>query len=63
MDSTGSDRTFQLPDDLVEKLADLSESLGETEENMVIAAVEHFTMVDSERRKAIVMGAARRRRP
>jgi hypothetical protein len=54
--------TFQLPEDLSDQLAELSNKLGESPRFLVIAAVEHFTRIPPEQRKAVVMGAARRRK-
>ncbi len=51
-----------LPPDLAEKLRELSEQLGEPPNEIIVAAVDHFTRIDPERQKAIMMGTSRRRR-
>lgn len=58
------DRTnvFRLPDDLVEAVRDLSAKVGETPRDIVIAAVDHFTRIPEQQRKAVLRGTAERRR-
>jgi len=51
-----------LPEDIVEALKKLSERLGESPRDIVIAAVEHFTRIPEEQRKAILRGTSIRRR-
>ncbi|MFC1834398.1 hypothetical protein ACFL2Q_06655 [Thermodesulfobacteriota bacterium] len=58
--STESD-TFKLPRDLIEKLADRSEALGEEPRDIVTAAVDTFMQLTEDRQK-VVMQAVRRRR-
>lgn len=53
---------FRLPDDLAEQVAELADLYGETPRDIVIAAVEHFTRIPEERRKAILRGTSLRRR-
>jgi hypothetical protein len=53
---------LNLPPDLVEKLRELSEQLAELPSEIVIAAVDHFTRIDPERQKAIMIGTSKRRR-
>ncbi len=53
---------FRLPDDLVEQVAQLADRLGESPRDIVIAAVEHFTRIPEERRKAVMKAASIRRR-
>jgi hypothetical protein len=53
---------FSLPADLVAKLAELSRSLGESSEDIVVAAVDHFTILPVERQKAVLKAAGMRRR-
>lgn len=54
---------FSLPADLIQEISKLSEQLGESPMNVVIAAVDHFTQLPEERRKAVMVAASRRRRP
>lgn len=54
--------TFHLPEDLLEKLSQMSERYGESSRDLVIAAVEHFTRIPEEQRKAVLIGVSRRRR-
>ncbi len=56
-----SDR-FILPDDLVEKVAELARTLAVSPSEIVVAAVDNFTRIPAERRKAILVANARRRR-
>ncbi|MGB6068676.1 MAG: hypothetical protein WBG50_28030 [Desulfomonilaceae bacterium] len=53
---------FRLPDDLIEQVAELADRLGESPRDIVIAAVEHFTRIPEERRKAVLKAASLRRR-
>jgi hypothetical protein len=53
---------FSVPPDLVEKLTELSVILGEAPGDIVIAAVDHFTVLPRERQKAALVATARRRR-
>jgi predicted transcriptional regulator len=55
-------QVFRLPDDLVDEVAKLADRLGETPQDIVIAAVDHFTRIPEERRKAVLMGTSIRRR-
>jgi len=51
-----------LPDDLLEAIQELAEKLGESPRDIIIAAVEHFTRIPEERRKAVMKGTSLRRR-
>lgn len=53
---------FRLPDDLIEQVAELADRLGESPRDIVIAAVEHFTRIPEERRKAVLKAVSIRRR-
>ena len=53
---------FNLPEDLIEKLAQMSEKYGESARDLIIAAVEHFTRIPEEQRKAVLRGVSLRRR-
>ena len=53
---------FNLPEDLVENLAQMSERYGESPRDLIIAAVEHFTRIPEEQRKAVLRGVSLRRR-
>jgi predicted transcriptional regulator len=62
LDQSNMDPTFRLPDDLVEEVNKLALELGETPREVVIAAVDHFTRIPEERRKAVMRGTSIRRR-
>jgi len=51
-----------LPDDLLEAIQELAEKLGESPRDIIIAAVDHFTRIPEERRKAVMKGTSLRRR-
>lgn len=51
-----------LPDDLLEAVTDLAEKLGESPRDIIIAAVDHFTRIPDERRRAVMKGTSLRRR-
>jgi hypothetical protein len=51
-----------LPDDLFEKIVELSSKYGESQRNLLVAAVDHFTRIPEEQRRAIIRGTAIRRR-
>jgi len=51
-----------LPDDLLEAIQELAERLGESPRDIIIAAVDHFTRIPEERRKAVMKGTSLRRR-
>jgi hypothetical protein len=53
---------FQLPEDLLHKVKELAERLGESGGNIVIAAVDHFTRISEEQRKASLRATSIRRR-
>lgn len=61
-DTKDSQTAVVLPEDLVEAVEDLSARLGESAQDIVIVAVDHFTRIPEEQRKAIVRGTALRRR-
>lgn len=54
--------TFGLPDDLVDRVRELAERLGESPRFVVMAAVEHFFRIPEEQRKAVLRGTSLRRR-
>ncbi|MBI5250491.1 MAG: hypothetical protein HY912_13440 [Desulfomonile tiedjei] len=54
--------TFNLPEDLADKLVQMGERYGESPSDLVIAAVEHFTRIPEEQRKAVLKGVSLRRR-
>ncbi len=62
--SEGPERTdwFQLPEDLLDKVIEISEHLGESSRSIVIAAVDHFTRIPEEQRKASLRATLIRRR-
>jgi predicted transcriptional regulator len=62
-DSTTDESLFELPDDLVTAVRELSEKLGESPRDIVITAVDHFTRLPDDRRRAILKGTSLRRRP
>ena len=53
---------FQLPEDLLDKVQELSARLGESSHNIVIAAVDHFIRIPEEQRKASLRATSIRRR-
>jgi len=53
---------FLLPDDLVDKVAELARSLAVSPREIVVAAVDNFTRIPTERQKAILVANSRRRR-
>jgi hypothetical protein len=55
-------QVFSLPEDLAEQVAELGDRHAETPRDIVIAAVEHFTRIPEERRKAVLRGTSIRRR-
>ena len=54
--------TFQLPEDLVDKVEELSARLGESTRDIVVAAVDHFLRIPDEQRKASLKATSIRRR-
>jgi len=62
LDQSNMDPTIILPDDLVVEVDKLAHELGETPRDIVIAAVDHFTRIPEERRKAVMRGTSIRRR-
>ncbi len=54
--------TLNLPHDVLEKLQELSDKLGEPPTEIIVAALDHFTRLDSQRQKAIMIGTSIRRR-
>jgi hypothetical protein len=54
-------KDFILPDDLIRAVHDLSQRLGASPRQIVIAAVEHLTRIPEEQRKAILKGTSLRR--
>ena len=61
-DENQADHAIALPDDLVSAVDELSERLGESPRDIVIAAVDHFTRIPEQQRKAIIRGTSMRRR-
>jgi hypothetical protein len=61
-DSSEQMDVFQLPEDLLDKVKELSARLGEPSRNIVIAAVDHFTRITEEQRKASLRATSIRRR-
>jgi hypothetical protein len=53
---------FQLPEDLLHKVQELSLRLGESSRAIVIAAVDHFIRIPEEQRKASLRATSIRRR-
>lgn len=62
MTSHPKEATFDLPEDLAEKITQMSERYEESPRDLVIAAVEHFTRIPEEQRKAVLRGVSLRRR-
>jgi hypothetical protein len=62
MSSHAKEVTVDLPEDLAEKITQMSELYGESTRDLVIAAVEHFTRIPEEQRKAVLRGVSLRRR-
>jgi hypothetical protein len=62
MTSHPEEVTFDLPEDLAEKITQMSKHYGESPRDLVIAAVEHFTRIPEEQRKAVLRGVSLRRR-
>jgi metal-responsive CopG/Arc/MetJ family transcriptional regulator len=54
--------SVSLPDDLLDILDKYSTTYGESITFLAIAAVEHFTRIPEEQRKAVIRGTAIRRR-
>jgi hypothetical protein len=64
MSSSPTDESlFELPDDLVDAVRELAEKHGESPRDIVITAVDHFTRIPDDRRRAILKGTSLRRRP
>ena len=53
---------FQLPEDLLDKVNEISARLGESARIIVVAAVDHFTRISEEQRKASLRATSIRRR-
>jgi hypothetical protein len=51
-----------LPDDLMEAVQRMSLKYGESPRDIIIAAVEHFTRIPEEQRRAVLRGVSIRRR-
>ncbi len=62
MSDTLDPKHLLLPDDLAEQIADLASRYRETPRDLVIAAVDHFTRIPEEQRKAVIRGTSIRRR-
>jgi len=59
---TDPEPAVHLPDDLREAVEELAGRLGESPRFIVIAAVEHFTRIPEEQRKAVIRATSLRRR-
>jgi hypothetical protein len=60
-----SDETYTpiiLPEDIMDAVKALSQKLGESPRDIIIAAVDHFTRIPDERRRAVMKGTSLRRR-
>jgi hypothetical protein len=53
---------YRLPEDLMEAVERMSLKYGESPQDIIIAAVEHFTRIPEEQRKAVLRGVSIRRR-
>jgi hypothetical protein len=62
MSETESPKPLVLPDDLMEQIADLAGRYRESPRDLIIAAVDHFTRIPEEQRKAEIRGTSIRRR-
>jgi hypothetical protein len=62
MKSDIENKPILLPDDLFEKIVELSAKYGESRRDLIVAAVDHFTRIPEEQRRAIIRGTAIRRR-
>ena len=61
-DSSEQTDFFQLPEDLLGKVQELSQRLGESSHAIVVAAVDHFVRIPEEQRKASLRATSIRRR-
>jgi hypothetical protein len=61
-ENSGKAGSFQLPEDLLDKVQEISARLGESTRIVVIAAVDHFTRISEEQRKASLRATSIRRR-
>jgi len=57
-----ADETLGLPDDLITKVREIADRLGESPREVIIAAVEHFTRIPEQQRRAVMRGVSIRRR-
>jgi hypothetical protein len=62
MKSDIENKPILLPEDLFEKIVELSSKYGESRRDLIVAAVDHFTRIPEEQRRAIIRGTAIRRR-
>ncbi len=53
---------FELPDDLLAKVDELAAHFGESARMIIIAAVDHFTRIPEQQRKASLKATSIRRR-
>lgn len=53
---------MDLPEDLIIKVREIADSLGEAPREVIIAAVEHFTRIPEQQRRAVMKGVSIRRR-
>ncbi|MGO9118804.1 MAG: hypothetical protein ACLQPD_14495 [Desulfomonilaceae bacterium] len=61
-ENSGKADFFQLPEDLLDKVQEISARLGESTRSIVIAAVDHFTRIPEEQRKASLRATSIRRK-
>jgi hypothetical protein len=59
---TEQKNTFHLTDELAQMLEAMSAELSEAPRDVLIAAIEHFSKIPEQQRKAAMKAAARRRR-
>lgn len=62
MQEARADETLGLPDDLITKVREIADRLGESPREVIIAAVEHFTRIPEQQRRAVMRGVSIRRR-
>lgn len=61
-DAEQQNKIFTFPGDLVKELERIATELGESPDNVAIAALEHFTRIPKEQRKASMRATSIRRR-
>jgi len=55
-------RLFSFPTDILDDLSRIARELGESPQDVAIAALEHFTKISPEQRKACMRATSIRRR-